>query len=112
MLRWSGQEEGLRVDLDELGAGAPPGEQRWGRELHEFASAAVELDEDALDRARAALVAVAGEAVMVDAAAVAANFEMMTRLADGTGARFPIERDATNAPIVAAMGMGDATSRR
>ena len=36
-----------------------------------------------------ALVACAGEAFMIDAAAVVANFEMMTRVADGTGARFP-----------------------
>ena len=37
---------------------------------------------------------------MVDAAAVAANFEMMTRLADGTGAAMPAER-------LARLGSGD-----
>lgn len=48
----------------------------------------VGLDEEATVQARAALVAAAGAELMVEAAAVLANFEMMTRVADGTGARF------------------------
>jgi hypothetical protein len=49
---------------------------------------------------------------MVDAAAVAANFEMMTRLADGTGAAMPAERLARSAQAIEVMGIADLTSRR
>ena len=49
---------------------------------------------------------------MVDAAAVAANFEMMTRLADGTGAAMPAERLERSAQAIETMGIEDLTSRR
>ena len=51
-----------------------------------FAEAIAGWDDAALPRPAAALVDEAGEAFMIDAAAVVANFEMMTRVADGTGA--------------------------
>lgn len=55
--------------------------------LLEFARVATSPagDDDELVRVRTALVEALGEPVMVDAAAVVANFEMMTRLAEGTG---------------------------
>ena len=49
---------------------------------------------------------------MVDAAAVAANFEMMTRLADGTGAAMPEERLVRSAQAIDVMGIAELTSRR
>jgi hypothetical protein len=49
---------------------------------------------------------------MVDAAAVAANFEMMTRLADGTGAAMPDERIQLSAVAIETMRIGNLTSRR
>ena len=49
---------------------------------------------------------------MVDAAAVAANFEMMTRLADGTGARMPADVLEERAQAIGVMGVGRLTSRR
>lgn len=111
MLSWSGLESGTPMDISVLGDGRAP-EQTWGDELHAFASAAVELDDESLEQARARLVDVAGAEVAVDAAAVVANFEMMTRLADGTGARMPDEAIETRAPIIAAMHMSDVVSRR
>ena len=45
-------------------------------------------------------------------AAVAANFEMMTRLADGTGARLPEQRLEQAAAQIDLMGTGDLVSRR
>lgn len=74
MLSWSSREAG-----DD--AAALP----HGAELRAFAEAVAGHDDDALGSARAALVAVTDERFMLDAAAVAANFEMMTRVADGTG---------------------------
>jgi hypothetical protein len=49
---------------------------------------------------------------MVDAAAVAANFEMMTRLADGTGAAMPAAAVESQAKISQAYGVVDLTSQR
>ena len=69
-------------------------------------------DDVELAAARAALVADTDEAFMVDAAAVAANFEMMTRLADGTGATMPAERLERSAAAIETMRIGGLTSRR
>ena len=49
---------------------------------------------------------------MVDAAAVAANFEMMTRLADGTGAAMPAERLERSTDAIETMRIGSLISRR
>lgn len=83
MLSWSGREQGIGVDLPALTVGVP-----HARELTEFAQAAVSPSADtaALAAARDRLTEAMGGAAMVDAAAVVANFEMMTRLAECTGA--------------------------
>ncbi|MFM9132721.1 MAG: hypothetical protein ACKORY_08425 [Actinomycetota bacterium] len=83
MLSWSGREQGIGVDLPSLTVGVP-----HARELDEFAQAAVSPSTDAvaLSAARDRLTEAMGGAAMVDAAAVVANFEMMTRLAECTGA--------------------------
>lgn len=118
MLSWSGQDDGSEIDLAALGRGEPGAQLELGVALHRFASAAAGDDGAELGSARAALVAEAefrgsdGCAVMIDAAAVVANFEMMTRLADGTGARFPVEVAAARAPISTAFRLDDAPSRR
>ena len=77
-----------------------------------FASACGGDDDGELAAARRALVAETDEEFMVDAAAVAANFEMMTRLVDGTGARLPEQRLEQAAAQIDLMGTGDLTSRR
>lgn len=111
MLRWSGSEHGTEFDATRADAVTPPIELPWGNELWSFAAAAATGADDLSDR-RAALVAVAGAQVMVDAAAVAANFEMMTRLADGTGARFTPAGNSANASLSADLGFDDVVSRR
>ena len=58
-----------------------------GPRLVAFVDAVVGGDATDAAEARAALAADAGPAAVADAAAVVANFEMMTRVADGTGAR-------------------------
>jgi hypothetical protein len=93
MLSWSSTEDGTPADLGSLTDGSGDAGVAHGAELLRFASAAAGTDDDELDAARAALVAVTDETFMEDAAAVVANFEMMTRVADGTGARFPTEID-------------------
>ena len=118
MLSWSGQVEHSEVDLALIGRGEAGASLPLAAELHAFASAVPGSDRDELDRTRSALIGAAerlgrnGVEVMVDAAAVAANFEMMTRLADGTGARFPEAVATERAPLVGILGMAEATSRR
>jgi hypothetical protein len=76
MLRWSRHETDV------------PDEARLphAAELEELAEAQAGDDDVRLERAREALLDAAGASATLDAIAVAANFEMMTRLADGTGA--------------------------
>ena len=56
-----------------------------GAELVAFAEAVVGADEAELERARKELLAAAGPQALVDAAAVAGNFQRMVRIADGAG---------------------------
>ena len=114
MLSWSSQQSEEAVDLGAVAAGHGDVGLPFGSELLQFASAAARLagDVSEMDEAREALVAIAGPAVMVDAAAVAANFHMMTRLADGTGARYPASRLQDAAATIAKMGTADMVSRR
>ena len=56
-----------------------------GKELTAFAEAVASRDEAGISRVRASLVQAVGNEAMVDAAAVAANFQRMTRIADCTG---------------------------
>lgn len=116
MLSWSSHESeaGADPDLDALAAGGSDIGVPLGAQLVDFATAAADLRGDgaAMADARRILVAGAGEAFMIDAAAVAANFHMMTRLADGTGARIPAERQEAMAPIIRRMHTDAMTSRR
>jgi hypothetical protein len=90
MLSWSSNEDGTPADVSAVATGEGDAGLPHGAALLAFAGAIAEWDDGALAVARDRLVADAGEAFMVDAAAVAANFEMMTRVADGTGAKFPL----------------------
>lgn len=112
MLSWSSATTGGEVDLAAVAAGSGDSRIDRGAELLEFATACASGDDDALVAARAALVGVSGEAFMVDAAAVAANFEMMTRLADSTGARMPADRLERSAQAIGVMGADDFVSKR
>lgn len=83
-----------------------------GAELLRFASACAGTDDAELAESRSALADTTTETFMVDAAAVAANFEMMTRLADGTGARMDDTVLEQRAAMIGAMGVAELTSRR
>ena len=110
MLSWSSTKAGGPADLGAIVDGIGDAGLPHGAELVAFAEAIAGWDDDQLDRARARLAAVAGEAFMVDAAAVAANFEMMTRVADGTGARFPAETSMFRADLDQQLGISGFTS--
>ena len=57
--------------------------------LLKFANALMQRDDEALAKARNALVKEMGAAAMIDAAAVASNQQRMVRIADATG--IPLE---------------------
>jgi hypothetical protein len=111
MLSWSTAKTGQPLDLKAVAENRPGVGLEHGDALLRFASACGGTDDEELDAARAALVAETEEAFMVDAAAVAANFEMMTRLADGTGAAMPEERLQRSANAIDVMGIADLVSR-
>lgn len=58
-----------------------------GSELSAFTDAAVLRDAHEMREARLKLMAVAGEAAVIRAAAVAGNFQMMNRVLDAVGVR-------------------------
>lgn len=112
MLSWSSTEAGGRADLAEVSAGSGEVGVDHGGVLLQFATACGERDDEALATARSALAAATDDAFMVDAAAVACNFEMMTRLADSTGSRMPADVLERRAAHIGVMGVSELTSRR
>lgn len=70
----------INGELCEAGGGV-----KFGNELMKFAEAVASRDASALMLSRDRLWEVAGADVVVDAAAVAANFQRMVRIADSTG---------------------------
>ena len=112
MLSWSSAQAGDEVDLTGVADGSGGLDLEHGDALLRYATQCAERDDEALAAARAALVDATDDAFMVDAAAVAANFEMMTRLADSTGARMPSDVHEARASQIAVMGVGELTSRR
>jgi len=73
--------------------------------LEEFVAAVVGDDPTRADAAREAIVDRLGPDWLVDTSAVVANFEMMTRLADATGARLTPARIDAAALIRAQLGL-------
>ena len=112
MLSWSGNEQGIEIELTSVREATGGANVKFARELLDFATASTELDDSALFSAREALVKTAGVGLTIDAAAVIANFEMMTRLADSTGARMPEEVVVQRLGVATVMGVDQATSRR
>lgn len=110
MLSWSSNEDGTPADLSAITTGDGDAGLPHGAALVAFAEAIARWDDAALAEARRRLVAETSEAFMIDAAAVAANFEMMTRVADGTGARFPAEAAERLARLDAVLDIGGFTS--
>jgi len=112
MLSWSSNEAGTPADLAAIAEGAGDGGLPFGAELVAFADAVGGFDDLVLGSARERLRAAAGDEFLADAAAVLANFEMMTRVADGTGARFPAETAPHRTTLDHRLDIGRFTSSR
>jgi hypothetical protein len=100
MLRWSRHETDQPDELPHAAA------------LEALATAQAGDDDGRLADARRLLLDAAGPEVLVDACAVAANFEMMTRLADGTGAMQSEAGLEANAGLIAEMRLDTYESAR
>ena len=87
MLSLSAKTTETTIDLQMVnGSGASETQGiPFASELASFAEAIAERDTAKISRTRDELVQVASEAVMVDAAAVAGNFQRMVRIADSMG---------------------------
>jgi hypothetical protein len=87
MLRASAQTTQTEIDIQGINGdrnAAALGVEH-GAELMAFAEAVAGGDSTQLQSARESLLTGAGEAVLVDAAGVAANFQRMVRIADSIG---------------------------
>jgi hypothetical protein len=73
--------------------------------LEELVAAVVGNDPEPAAAARAAVIDQLGPDWLVDACAVVGNFEMMTRLADGTGARLRTEQLSAAAGVIEEQGL-------
>jgi hypothetical protein len=75
--------------------------------LIEFAEAVLDPDEARIARARKAVAETMGEAALVDAAAVAGNFNAIDRVADSTGIPLEAEKAAMTEDFRRALGIDD-----
>ena len=80
--------------------------------LERFVAAVVGSDAAVAEAARADLVDQLGPEWLVDVSAVIANFEMMTRLADATGARLRPEQLIAATPMRSELGLDAFPSAR
>ena len=113
MLSLSADIADAPVDLEAInGDEAAAARITHGEELLAFAEAIARRQDEALVEARDRLVRVAGSAVMVDAAAVAANFQRMVRIADSTGIPLDTRAAALSAGIRKQLDLGSFTSAR
>jgi len=93
MLRASAKAVGQPVDaVDAVNGHDVEQAVPFGPLLVGFVDAVVGVDTRAAHQARTRLAEAATPAAVADAAAVVANFEMMTRVADSTGARLAADR--------------------
>jgi len=112
MLRASSSVNDLELDLSLVRGEASENEAvQHAPALANLVDSSVN-DLETLSTARAALVDVSDEETMIDACAVVANFEMMTRIADGTGTRHPPERLDAIGDISDSLGLDQFTSAR
>ena len=80
--------------------------------LEEFVAAVVGADPTHADRMRSRVTEELGPEWLIDASAVIANFEMMTHLADATGARLRPEQLDEAASVRAERDLDRFESRR
>ena len=106
MLRESAEFLNTDVDLHLVNGEASDSDVvPFSNELMDFATAVATRDGDLLSGRRAELLAAAGPEALVDAAAVAANFQRMVRIADSTGIPVDAQRMPAAQPAIDELGL-------
>jgi hypothetical protein len=104
MLRASAEIANANVNLDQVhGEAQQPDAVEYSRELTAFATAIASRDHEELAACRERLLASASAEVLVDAAAVAGNFQRMVRIADSTGIPLDASRMDMYTPSIDAL---------
>ena len=106
MLRASAEARGTEVDLKAVaGDRAGDGGVAHGRMLTGFAAAVLGGDGTALAAIRQRLRDTLGDAALVDAAAVVANYSALDRVADATGIPLEAAKEAATVGLRAELGI-------
>jgi len=95
-----------------MGEGSGDGRIPFGKILIDFSEAVLGDDDTALSAARLAVHEQMGDAALVDAAAVAALFNAIDRLADASGIPLEPEKAAATADFRSELGINDFESMR
>ena len=111
MLRVSSELEGEKVDLQSITKGSDvQSGVPFQDELLAFAEVALGDDDEAITGAREAVRAKMGDAAVVDAAGVIANFQRMVRIADGAGIPLDTPVAVATATIRSELGLNSYSS--
>ena len=106
MLRASAQTSGQDVDLAVVVEGdSVPTSVPGGKALLAFAETCLDDNAEAIANARQQVADELGEAAMIDAAGVIANFQRMVRIADGTGIPLDAPMEAMTADLREELGI-------
>lgn len=105
MLRESRQAKGESSDLTVLIGGRGDGNIPQGDLLVAFADAVLSEDDQRLAEVHSALRTTMGDAALVDAAAVAATFNAIDRIADATGIPIEDANAESTAELRASLGL-------
>ena len=111
MLRVSSELEGEKVDLQSITKGSDvQSGVPFQDELLAFTEVALGDDDEAITAAREAVRAKMGDAAVVDAAGVIANFQRMVRIADGAGIPLDTPLAVVTSTIRSELGLNSYSS--
>jgi hypothetical protein len=112
LLRESSKATGENYDLTILTDGSGDGNIRHGRLLVEFADAVLGSDDAHLLDIRSEIRTKMGDSALVDAAAIAATFNAIDRVADSTGIQIEEAKAEVTADFRAALGINAFAEKR
>jgi hypothetical protein len=112
LLRESSKITGETYDLSLLTGGSGDGNILHGALLVAFADAVLGSDDARLAAIRSEICAKMGDAALVDAAAIAATFNAIDRVADATGIQIEDAKAAATADFRAALGINAFAKNR
>jgi hypothetical protein len=112
LLRESSKVTGENYDLTVLTGSAGDGNIRHGALLVSFADAVLGSDDARLSAIRSEVRAKMGDAALVDAAAIAATFNAIDRVADSTGIQIEEVKAEATADFRAALGINAFAENR